>query len=117
MSEAGEIHFLDLLEGTLTCIAPSESEFNRLLEQAENRNRWFTTDWVSICYRQGLLPKAGECFGWKVHPVFGGAFDLSNLQLFYLSVYESVVGQLFRQLKRHPYVFTATEMRLGEPPK
>ena len=102
---AGEIYFLDLLEGSLTLVAPSDTCFEKSLESVENRNRWFMTDWLKICHSRGLALGKGECFGWTVHPILGGKFDVDNIQVFDLTVYQCMLGQIFRQLKNKPVDF------------
>jgi hypothetical protein len=107
-----EIDFLDVLEWTFSCIADSETPFYHLLETVENRNRWFMADWVDICYGQGLVPKEGECFGWKIHPIFGCKLESANIQLFDILVFQSILGQIFRQIRSKPEGFMITEVRL-----
>ena len=89
---------LDLLEGRYTRIAANSAEFNVAKLDEDNRNLWFTADWVVIANEHGLIPKADECLGWKVHPRFGGRFEHENIQVFSLRVYQSLMGQLHRQL-------------------
>ena len=49
----------------------------------------------------GVL-RGHQCLGWKVHPIIGGALDKTNLQLFSVHMYQSLMGQLFRQLGGRP---------------
>lgn len=90
---------LDLLEGQYTRIAANSAEFNRAKLDEENRNLWLTADWASIAFQRGLVPKKDECLGWKVHPIIGGPFTYDNIQIFSLPVYQSLMGQLHRQLR------------------
>ncbi|WP_313101257.1 T6SS immunity protein Tdi1 domain-containing protein [Brevundimonas sp.] len=90
---------LDALEGQYTRIAGSAAEFNQAKLEEANRDRWFTADWVIIAFERGLIPAEGECLGWKVHPMVGGQFAFENIQIFSLSVYQALMGQLHRQLR------------------
>lgn len=89
---------LDLLEGRYTCIAANAVEFNRAKQDEANLNLWFSADWIAIAEGHGLIPAADECLGWKVHPRLGGPFTHDNIQVFSLRVYQSLMGQLHRQL-------------------
>jgi len=111
-SPTEDVYFLDALEGTLDRIAPSETALNQLLLDAENRNRWFMADWVGICHNRGLILKSGQCFGWKLHPVFGGKFKCENIQVFDILVYQCLVGQLLGQLRSKPSQFIVTGVHL-----
>lgn len=91
---------LDLLEGRYTRIAANSAEFNLAKRVEENLNLWFTADWVAIASQHGLIPAHDECLGWKVHPRLGGPFGPENIEVFSLRLYQSLMGQLHRQLPR-----------------
>lgn len=111
------VYFLDILEGTFNCIASSELALNSLLESEENRNKWLMADWAGICGTRALHLSSGECFGWKIAPILGGKFEFSNIQVFYITVYESIMGQLHRQLKSFPEGYVITEFKIGDGSK
>ncbi len=94
----GSIWMLSVLEGGLEQVAPSSSEFNRKKADFAWLDTVFIAGWQEIAERHGLEPDEGECLGWKLHPLLGGEFDVANLQLFSMSVYQSLMGQLHRQL-------------------
>jgi hypothetical protein len=94
----GSLWLLDLMEGHYGRIARDSDEFRRLKIDADKVNRWFTWDWVVIAGQNGLVPGPEQCLGWKVPPVIGGDFSLSNIQLFPRRVYLDLQGQLFRQI-------------------
>jgi hypothetical protein len=98
----GRVHNLDLIEGDLQEIAPSIADYNRLKDLAENRTEWFLDGFVFRCDAEGLKLGPGECYGWRVHPMIGGKFEFENIQVFSLSVYESLMGQLLPQWKNLP---------------
>lgn len=58
--------------------------------------------WVIIAEGNGLVPGPDQCLGWKLHPLLGGTFDKANLKIFSMRVYQSLMGQMFRQLARQP---------------
>lgn len=89
---------LELLEGTYTRIAENPEAFNHAKLDPDNLNLWFMAEWVEIADRHGLVPSADECLGWKIHPILGGPFEAKNIEVFALIVYQSIMGQMFRQL-------------------
>lgn len=91
---------LELLEGSYSRIADNAEEFNRAKSNPDNLNLWFMAEWAEIAERHGLVPSGDQCLGWKVHPMLGGKFEADNIQLFSLRVYQSLMGQLFRQLRQ-----------------
>ncbi len=96
----GRVFFLDLIEGNLCQVASSIAEYNQLKNTSEKQSKWFLDGFVFRCDSEGLLLHEGECYGWKVHPMIGGKFEFANIQIFSLRVYQSLMGQLWRQLKQ-----------------
>jgi hypothetical protein len=93
------VHMLDLIEGTLHEVAESISAYNELKDTPEKQGEWFLDGFVFRCVEEGLLLDAAQCYGWRVHPMLGGKFDFENIQVFSLSVYQSLMGQIFRQCR------------------
>jgi len=91
---------LDLLEGQFRQVARDSAEFNARKREEKYRDEWFGANWANIALENGLTPNRDECLGWKVAPVLGGPFSAANIQVFSLYVYQSVTGQLFRQLSQ-----------------
>jgi len=90
-------HF-DLLEGRFHRIADDSNEFDTKKQEDQYRDEWFGANWADIALENGLVPELQECLGWKIAPIIGGPFSLDNIQLFPLSVYQTINGQLHRQL-------------------
>lgn len=98
----GSLWVLSVLEGTYERVAQNSTEYNTLLKSTEWLEKTFIAGWLPIAARDGLEPKLDQCLGWKVHPVIGGKFEIANLQLFSMLVYQSLMGQLHRQLQQQP---------------
>lgn len=96
----GSLWCLELLEGSYSRIADDAEVFNRAKSNPDNLNLWFMAEWAEIAERHGLVPSTDQCLGWKVHPMLGGKFEADNIQVFSLRVYQSLMGQLFRQLRQ-----------------
>lgn len=96
---SGKVFNLDLIEGELLEIAPSVAEYNSLKNNVEMQTEWFLDGFVFRCETEGLRLDLGQCYGWRLHPMIGGKFKFENIQVFSLSVYQSLMGQLFSQWK------------------
>ena len=96
----GSLWVLSVLEGSYELVAKNGAEYNTLNKSAEWLEKVFIAGWLPIAAGNGLAPKEDECLGWKVHPLIGGKFEVSNLQLFSMLVYQSLMGQLHRQLQQ-----------------
>ncbi len=93
-----KIWMLDLIEGTLRQVASSEQEFNAMKKTQEKRDEWFLEGFIMRCVSEGLNLKQNECYGWKVHPILGAPIEFSNIKVFSLTVYQSIMGNMFRQI-------------------
>jgi len=98
----GSLWLLSVLEGDYTQIARGAREYNTLNKSVEWLEATFIAGWQPIAAAHGLEPQKDECLGWKLHPLFGGEFAVSNLPLFSMKVYQTLMGQLHRQLQQHP---------------
>ncbi len=94
----GSLWLLEMLEGSLSSIAANAAEYNRLKSSDEWLDETLLAHWFVIALGKGMAPSTDECIGWKVHPILGGPLDETNLQLFTMKVYQSLMGQLHRQL-------------------
>jgi hypothetical protein len=95
---SGSLWVLSVLEGTYEQVANDSAEYNTLNKSSEWLDKIFIAGWLPIAAENGLSPSKNECLGWKVHPLIGGKFKLENLQIFSMLVYQSLMGQLHRQL-------------------
>lgn len=96
----GSLWVLSVLEGSYECVACDAAEYNSLNKSEEWLNKIFIAEWFSIALGNGLSPTENECIGWKVHPAIGGKFEPENQQVFSMLVYQSIMGQLHRQLQQ-----------------
>lgn len=94
----GSIWALCLLEGDYRQVAESTAAFDRAKLVASNLDEWFKADWVGIAAEHGLVPGEHESLGWIIHPRIGGEFSVENIQIFPLRVYQTLMGQLHRQI-------------------
>jgi hypothetical protein len=76
----GCVWWLDIGKGRFTSVAPSETEFWRLAQDAAHRDSWFGEDVVKQLRRSGLVRGMQECFCFKMLPMLGGTYDSSNFK-------------------------------------
>jgi len=95
----GAIWHLSLLDGVFQEISPDVRAYNVAKASPQNTADWFCSEWAEIAWARGLRPLENECLGWKVAPILGGPFSFENMQVFSPFVYQSLMGQLFKQLR------------------
>lgn len=96
----GSLWVLSLLEGDYRQVAKNAAEYNTLNKSADWLEQTFIAGWQVIAAGHGMQPGKNECLGWKLHPLLGGKFKAENLQIFGMAVYQSLMGQLHRQLRK-----------------
>lgn len=101
-SPDGAIWRLSALEGDYVQIAKNAEQYNCMKRSEEWLSEEFCADWQPIAAGSNLLPDEAECLGWRVHPYLGGDMKVGNLQVFSMLVYQSLMGQLHRQLRARP---------------
>jgi len=100
-----QVHMPDLIEGTLQEVAPSIGAYKEL-DTPDKQNEWFLDSLVFRCAESDVLLDSSQCYGWEVHPLLGGKLTIDNIKVYSLRVYQSIMGQIFRQYQNH---------KLGDP--
>jgi len=100
--EAGHVHFLDLMYGTLDQVAASQEEFDHLCEDKQQRRHWFIGFLLTQVRRQCGQLAAQECYSCKIPPSLGGQLESDNFERTDLQVHYSILGQLHQQTKHLP---------------
>jgi Domain of unknown function (DUF1851) len=95
----GAIAKLDILEGRYDTITRNSNEFNSLKRSEKWLEKNFSSAWVIIARVNGLVPTRDQCLGWKIPPILGGKFSVTNLALVPMAVYQTIQGQLHRQIQ------------------
>jgi hypothetical protein len=88
-----------VLDGDYFMVAKNATEYNTLNKSSDWLDETFIASWLSIAATHDLNPSKDECLGWKIHPLLGGKFEVANLQVFSMVVYQSIMGQLHRQMR------------------
>jgi hypothetical protein len=101
-STDGSVHFLDVVEGTCTEIAPDGASFQQLLGDKEFVMSHLSVQLVAPLIRSGALPAAGRILSWRQPPVLGGPYSAENLEPTDISVHFSMLGQIWQQASSLP---------------
>ncbi len=97
---SGSIWHLSALDGVYAQVAASADEFNSKSQDADFLNEIYQAEWASIAIESGLLPDDNQCLGWKVAPLIGGPQSLDNIRIFDRLQFNTIHGQVFRQMLR-----------------
>ena len=78
-TEDGSVHCLDVAIGTLERVSDSREKFAELMDIPQNANNWLMIPLVDQCVKAGISLQPGQCYGFKVSPLFGGEYELGNV--------------------------------------
>jgi len=95
----GEIHLLNVGDGTLTEVAESGEEFATKMENEDNFADWLMAPLVDLLAEKKVKLKKGQCYGFKVLPVLGGEFEPKNIAPISIIEYLGASGEMHSQLK------------------
>ena len=99
---SNEINWLDTGASTLTKVADSVEEFQKLLKDKENFANWFLTDLYTELQTKGVTLKDNEVYGYIKAPLIGGTYTLDNIEPTDISVHFFILGQIGEQTKDLP---------------
>jgi hypothetical protein len=110
----GQVFWLDTGWGQLTQVAETADAFQQLLLQPENLDQWFVPQLVGDLLTSGKQLKPGECFGYQVPPVIGGAIAPENFEPIDVSVYFHLLGQIQQQVQALPDGTSIGKITIGD---
>ena len=100
--EDGTVHFLDVGSGSLVRIADSQDHFYKLIDEGDNALNWLMFPLVDACVAAGMRLRPDQCYGYKIPPFLGGAYDLENIEPTDLNIHYDLLAELWRQVKDLP---------------
>lgn len=100
--EDDQIYFLDIATGKLELIAEGQDDFVTKVNQDDNADHWLGIALVDECEAAGMTLAESQCFGYRLAPVLGGEFTVSNLEPTDLLVHYSIHGQIHEQIQGLP---------------
>ena len=93
----GSTDELSVIEGTVQCVARTPGEFAEIVNRVEWQEEHLLSRLVAQLHERGLIPGAGECYGFAPHPVFTGHIEIEHARLMTLYVWQALAAQLFVQ--------------------
>lgn len=94
----GSLYALSMLDGDLFRIAENAREYNAAKEDERWLDQTFAAGWAVIARRHGLVPAKDQCLAWTSPPALGGPFEVGNLWIADMSVWQAMMGQLHEAL-------------------
>jgi hypothetical protein len=98
----GTVHLLDVGAGSLTKVAESRDDFSKKLDEGETANNWLMIPLVDRLVAAGMHLKSGECYGFKMPPVFGGQYTVENCAVLPVGDFLGAYGSIHEQLRNVP---------------
>jgi hypothetical protein len=98
----GRVHMFDLLSCELCEIAASETEFFVKLETKEQRREWLRSHLVEAAEQAGIQRSASQCFAFRMPPIIGGKFALSNVVPWDFAKYQIGTSKVLQQVADLP---------------
>lgn len=97
LDEAGAVLRLDVGAGTCETAATSREHFAQQLDSAGNAEGWLRVALVDACRRKGMQLGPFECYGFRIPPTLGGAYEATNLVPTNLAVHYSYQAYICKQ--------------------
>ena len=91
----GTTELLDVLEGTLTTIASTPTEFDAMVNEVQWQEEHLLSWLVYQLHEDGKIPRSGQCYGFAPHPQLGGQIDRRNVMILDTIVCQSICSQTF----------------------
>src|ERR1700759_1807699 len=73
----GSTDELSVIEGTLQRVALTPEEFMANVDRVDWQEEHLLSFHVAQLHERGLIPGAGECYGFAPHPILTGRIDLN----------------------------------------
>jgi hypothetical protein len=102
LEEDDSVHMLDVGSGTFARVADNRTHFADLLDDEDNATSWLLIPLVDACREAGMSLGASQCYGFKVPPVLGGKYEVSNVEPTDLAAHYSFLADIYKQTKDLP---------------
>ena len=100
--EDGTVQFLDISGGSVRQLAQSREDFFTQVDLGDNADNWLLISLTDKCVAAGLTLGPGQCYTFKIAPVFGGKYVLDNVEVCDSVVNYSLLAQIHKQIKDLP---------------
>jgi hypothetical protein len=113
--EDGSVHMLDVGRGAIERVADNCEDFVTLVDKDDHVNSWMRATLVNRCVKAGLKLGDGQCYGFKLPPMLGGAYEVDNVVLMDLQKHYSFLSDLCEQTVELPDG-TKVKLAIGKKP-
>ena len=101
-SSDGSIHRLDAGTGYFCPVARNLEALKEQATVSELQEDWFHWQLLSELRRTGMTLGPAQCYSFRIPPILGGTYDISNFEPASLSVHHGILAQIIRQVKDLP---------------
>lgn len=103
LSPNGKVLWLQVTDGKIDEVVPSERQFLELLQDGIRREEWLAETDMGAAAERGLRPDATQCVAFKIPLVFSESRDVPE-NAYVADLYEQVsfLGDLHRQIASSP---------------
>lgn len=98
----GTVQFLDIGAGSVKQLAESREDFFTQVDLGDNADSWLLISLTDRCVAAGLALGPGQCYTFKIAPVFDGKYSIDNIEVGDLVVNYSLLAQIHQQIKNIP---------------
>jgi hypothetical protein len=98
----GNVLWLETGGGELVQVAGSIEDFQTALTDETNQREWLFAPVVAALRMSGKILEPGECYGFRMPAVLGGAYDGDNRVAISAREHFGFTGYLHRQIKDLP---------------
>jgi len=98
----GPIHMLDVGSGKLRVAADSLDGFRHKISDPDTANEWLMIPIIDALYANGATLNEGQCFSYRMLPIFGGDHSMANRLPFPIHEHFGGWGSIHRQVKDLP---------------
>jgi len=113
--EDDSVHMLNVGRGTIERVADNCEDFVNRLDRDNHANTWMRATLVNRCMKAGLRLGDGQCYGFKLPPMLGGACDVENIVIMDLQKHYSLLSDLCEQTVELPDG-TKVSLAIGKKP-
>lgn len=96
------IWLLDTLSGRFGLVWDSPAALKAEVDTEEGADRYLLAGLAMAAYESGIELADDEVFAFKVAPVIGGSFEVSNIDAMPFEVIASILGQVHEQVRDLP---------------
>jgi hypothetical protein len=95
-----ELYLLSVVDGTIEYLAESRDKFADIIDRDEDLfNDIFYVKQIDELKNNKMLLKPKTCYTFKLLPVMGGEFDISNIEVMDIEVNYSLLGKFHSEIK------------------